>query len=314
MTIKVLLDIDPGLDDALALDYALTRSGLQVLAVTSTFGAVPVMQATHNALRLCHAAGRADVPVCVGMAAPLRKPVMHHDPALHGHDGLGGLVDLQQLDAASAGADERSAARCIAEMARAHPGELCVVTGGPLGNLLQALRLEPRLPTLLKSVVVAGGALGAAGNVSPVAEYNFWQDPHAADEVATAGLNLTLLGLDAIPLGPQAQAREGRQHEPLLSWAQSQAGLNQKLWRHALPALGAHGSFQLLTLMALRLLEQPGLFPTRLGRLRVVTDGIAQGQSILNHPSETQYPQSGWEAGLPEVAMVCGPAQSPLFG
>ena len=302
MTVRLLLDIDPGLDDALALDYVLGRPTLDLVAVTTTFGAVPVMQATHNALRLCHAAGRADVPVCVGMAAPLRKSLMHHDPLRHGVDGLAGF---DALGAPTQGTDERSAARCMAEMARAYPGALWIVTGGPLGNLMQALRLEPHLPELLAGVIVSGGALAVPGNVSPVAEYNFWQDPHAADEVATSGLDLTLLGLDAEQGLDLAPATVGR-------WARGQPGLNPRLWDHALPRLGAEGPCRLSTLLALRLLEDPALFPSARGRLRVVTDGVAQGQSILDREGSAQYPQPGWEPELPLVRMTLAPSRHPL--
>lgn len=304
MTVRLLLDIDPGLDDALALDYALGHETFDLVAVTTTFGAVPVMQATHNALRLGHAAGRADLPVCVGMAAPLRKPLMHHDPQRHGVDGLAGF---DGLEAPVQGADERSAARCMAEMARAHPGALWIVTGGPLGNLMQALRLEPQLPGLLAGVIVTGGALGVPGNVSPVAEYNFWQDPHAADEVATSGLDLTVLGLDAQQGLDLAPATVGR-------WARGQRGLNHRLWNHALPRLGAEGPCHLATLMALRLLDDPALFPTVRGRLRVVTDGVAQGQSILDREGSARYPQPGWEPELPLIRMTLPATRYPFAG
>ena len=187
-------------------------------------------------------------------------------------------------------------------MARAWPGDICVVTGGPLGNLLQALRLEPRLPQLLSKVVITGGALAVAGNVSPVAEYNFWQDPHAADEVVTSGLDVTVLGLDA-------SGDANLTPERVLAWAQGQSGLNQRLWAHALCAIEQSGRCSLAAFMALRLLQDPTLFPTETGRLRVITDGLAQGQSILDRSTDHAYPQAGWESTLPEVQMVCGTAR-----
>lgn len=292
MPLKTVLDCDPGADDALALYFALGHPGLDLLAATTTYGCVPVAQATRNALLLCELAGRGDLPVCSGVATPLRKADWLHDPAAYGHDGLG---DLPERPAQVHGADERSAARCIVELARAHPGELALVCAGPLGNVAQALRLEPHLPELLGRLVVAGGSIAAPGEVSPVAELNFWLDPHAADEVLTAGFQLTQLGLDvsqALPLplslldaAPAALRHAARQH----------AEHRQALEPDHPPACPAPG------LLALLWLLEPGLFRTTRGRVRVVPEGLAEGQSILDRREHVPYPQPGWEEQIPRI-------------
>jgi purine nucleosidase len=256
----ILLDCDPGADDALALYFALAHPGLDLLAVTTTYGRVPLAQATRNALLLCALAGRADLAVCSGVPTPTRKVMGLHDPQSHGGDGLG---DLPGHSVQVHGSDERSAARCIVELARAHPGKLALVCAGPLGNLAQALRLEPHLPELLGRLVVAGGSIAAPGDVSPVAELNFWLDPHAADQVLTAGFPLTLLGLDvsraaAVPLALVEELLARHPHPALEVLAhamrvQARAYAAQAGGEPVCPSGGLLGLLHLL---------QPGLFQT----------------------------------------------------
>lgn len=301
---KILLDCDPGADDALALYFALAHPELDLLAVTTTYGRVPLTQATRNALLLCALAGRTDLPVCSGVATPLRKVMGLHDPQSHGSDGLG---DLPEQMIPVHGADERSAARCIVELARAHPGQLNLVCAGPLGNVAQALRLEPHLPELLGQLVVAGGSIAAPGEVSPVAELNFWLDPHAADQVLTAGFRLTMLGLDvsqaaAVPLAWITQLAAGRPHPALTALAhavrvQATARAAYEAGEPACPSGGLLGLLYLL---------QPSLFQTVEGRVRVVPDSLAEGQSILDRREQLAYAQPGWETELPKIQAAVG--------
>ncbi|MBX9959917.1 MAG: nucleoside hydrolase [Burkholderiaceae bacterium] len=296
---KILLDCDPGADDALALYFALAHPELDLLAVTTTYGRVPLAQATRNALLLCALAGRAELPVCSGVPTPLRKVMGLHDPQSHGSDGLG---DLPEQMTPVHGADERSAARCIVELARAHPGQLSLVCAGPLGNVAQALRLEPRLPELLGRLVVAGGSISAPGEVSPVAELNFWLDPHAADQVLTAGFPLVMLGLDVsqaapLPLAWTEAWATGRSHPALAALAhavrvQATARASYESGEPACPSGG---------LLALLWLLQPRLFQTTAGRMRAVTEGLAEGQSIMDRREELAYAQPGWESELPRI-------------
>ncbi|MCZ8253897.1 MAG: nucleoside hydrolase [Hylemonella sp.] len=302
---KILLDCDPGADDALALYFALAHPDLDLLALTTTYGRVPLTQATRNALLLCALAGRADLPVCSGVPTPLRKVMGLHDPQSHGSDGLG---DLPEQMTPVHGADERSAARCIVELARAHPGQLNLVCAGPLGNVAQALRLEPHLPELLGQLVVAGGSIAAPGEVSPVAELNFWLDPHAADQVLTAGFRLTMLGLDVSQAAalPQAWVEDlatQRPHPALKALAHAvgvQARARAMYEPGGEPACPCGGLLGLLWLL------QPGLFQTTSGRVRVVTEGLAEGQSILDRREQLAYAQPGWETELPKVQAALG--------
>ncbi len=299
MAHKIILDCDPCADDALALYFALAHPELDLLAVTTTYGRVSLAQATRNALLLCALAGRAELPVCSGVPTPTRKVMGLHDPQSHGSDGLG---DLPEHAVQVHGADERSAARCIVELARAHPGQLALVCTGPLGNVAQALRLEPHLPELLGQLVVAGGSIATPGEVSPVAELNFWLDPHAADQVLTAGFPLTLLGLDVsqaapVPLAWVEELAARRPHPALTALAhavrvQATARSSYETGEPACPSGG---------LLALLYLLQPGLFQTTTGRVRVVPDGLAEGQSIMDRREQLAYAQPGWETELPKI-------------
>lgn len=296
---KILLDCDPGADDALALYFALAHPELDLLAVTTTYGRVPLAQATRNALLLCALAGRTELPVCSGVPTPTRKVMGLHDPLSHGSDGLG---DLPEQMTRVHGADERSAARCIVELARAHPGQLSLVCAGPLGNVAQALRLEPHLPELLGQLVVSGGSIAAPGEVSPVAELNFWLDPHAADQVLTAGFPLTLLGLDVsrpapVPLAWVEELAARRPHPALavLAHAVRVQALARAADEGGAPACPSGGLLGLLYLL------QPSLFQTTAGRVRVVTEGLAEGQSIMDRHEQLAYAQPGWESELPKI-------------
>ncbi len=305
MAHKLILDCDPGADDALALYLALGHPDLDLLAVTTTFGRLTVAQATRNALLLCTLAGRADLPVCSGVATPTRKATWWHDAEAVGADGLG---DLPLLPAQVHGPDERTAARCIVELAQAHPGQLSLVCAGPLGNVAQALRLEPHLPQLLAQLVVAGGSLAAPGDVSPVAEANFWHDPHAADLVLTAGFQLTMLGLDVSQAAPLplalieqlAAQRPGPATAALLHATRHLASHLARRASGSVPACPAPGLLGLVWLL------NPDLFQTVSGRVRVVPDGLAEGQSILDRREHIPYPQPGWEEQLPRIQAALG--------
>jgi purine nucleosidase len=190
--VPVILDVDTGTDDALALGYAVASLRIELVAVTTVAGNVGVEKTTANTLAVLDWLGAGDVPVHRGASRPLVRP---HRDAVYFHDegGLGGA----QLPPAtrSVGGDRGPAA--LIRLARLRPRELTLVTLGPLTNLAIALNVEPNLPELLKSVVVMGGAYSVPGNTTPAAEFNILVDPEAAEQVFTARFpNLTTVGLD----------------------------------------------------------------------------------------------------------------------
>jgi purine nucleosidase len=300
----VILDTDSGVDDAMALYFALAHPALELLGISTTFGNVSVAQAARNALYLCALAGR-QLPVTEGVNTPVRKQPQPPDTDSHGADGLG---NLPERTTRTPPPDERTASRFIVEMARAHPGEVTLVAIGPLGNLSQALRLEPKLPELLKQVIVMGGSVTEPGNVSPVAESNIWHDPHAADHVFTAGFKLTMVGLDvahrfALPLALFERIAARHQHpatDTLLHAIRFHAAFCGRLYPELVSAQACFGQDALAMIHVLR----PDLFSTMEGRVRVVTEGLAEGQTILDRRPNIPYPQEGWGEDIP-LTRVC---------
>ncbi len=187
----VILDVDTGVDDALAIALACRLPQFDVIGVTTVAGNVDQPRATENTRRVLHFLGAGDVPVAPGLTAPLVRP--HRDAmAYHGPNGLGGL-ELPPSPGRMVGAH---APEFIIQAAREHAGELILVCLAPLSNLAVALLLEPELPRLLQRVVIMGGAFTVAGNVTPWAEFNVFVDPEAAALVARSQLPITFVGLD----------------------------------------------------------------------------------------------------------------------
>ncbi len=306
---RVIYDTDPGVDDAMALYYALAHPDIDLLGVTTTFGNVTVAQAACNALYLLAIAGRDQIPVTQGVAAPLVKAGEAPPDHIHGADGLGNLA---QRVAAHNQLDARSSAQFIVDMARQYPGEITVVAVGPLGNLALALALEPALPRLLRKVVVMGGAVLEPGNVSPVAEANIWNDPHAADLVFTAGFDLTMVGLDVthqviLPVRLFAQIAQHQKHlatDTLHHAVAFYANFYSSLYPHVAEIHGCFGH----DVLAFVALTSPELFSTETGRVRVAVGGLAQGQTMLRR-KDIAYPQSGWGPEVPDT-QVCMDVQA----
>jgi purine nucleosidase len=200
---SMLIDCDPGVDDAVGLLLAFASPELQILAVTTVGGNVPLEKTTRNARILRKIAGREDVPVYAGAARPLRR-----DPAgageFHGEEGLG---DFEVFEPAAPAA-EGTAAEAIVRLVMAAPaGQVAVAMMGPMTNLALALRTEPKLADHLGPVVIMGGARSEGGNITASAEFNIWADPDAAAEVFASGCRVIALGLDATH---QVRATEDR--------------------------------------------------------------------------------------------------------
>jgi inosine-uridine nucleoside N-ribohydrolase len=300
---QVIYDTDPGVDDAMALYYALAHPDIDVVGVTTTFGNVSVKLAAENALYLLAVAGRGHIPVSQGVAAPLGKPGEDPPTHIHGADGLGNLA---QREAHALRLDPRSSAQFIVDMARAQPGQVTVVAVGPLGNLALALEIEPQLPRLLRAVVIMGGTVLEPGNVSPVAEANIWNDPHGADRVFCAGFALTMVGLDVthqviLPVNLFKQLAAHHRHiatDTLHDAVAFYANFYSDLYPHVAAIHGCFGH----DVLAFVALTDPQLFQTEAGAIRVAVDGLAQGQTLLKRKS-IPYPQAGWDVPPVQVCM-----------
>ena len=188
---RIILDTDPGIDDALALFLALASPDIQLEAITTVSGNVHVDLTTRNALALLELAGRTDIPVARGCDRPLvRQPVTAD--YVHGRNGLGGI----ELPEPKLQPISQHAVDLIIEKIMAVPGEITLVPIGPLTNIALALRKEPHIAQHVREVVIMGGALRVPGNVTPIAEFNIYADPHAAHIVLHAGWPIRLVTLD----------------------------------------------------------------------------------------------------------------------
>jgi purine nucleosidase len=173
--LPLVLDVDTGIDDAMALLYAAASDDAELVAVTCVAGNVPADQVAINTLAVLELAGRGDVEVALGRETPILRPLRTAEDT-HGPTGLG----YADLPAARAELSPRSGVDLIVEEARRRPGELTLVTLGPLTNLAAALQVEPGLPGLLRDLLIMGGAFRVQGNTTPAAEWNMQVDPEAA--------------------------------------------------------------------------------------------------------------------------------------
>jgi uridine nucleosidase len=192
---RIIYDTDPGIDDAMALLLALSSPEIDVAGVTTVFGNTNIAATTRNALNLLDFAGRQDIPVAQGVARPMVIDPQPSGEFVHGDDGMGNIGWTVQSNLEQKPIDQH-AAQFIAETVMANPGEIALVAVGPLTNLGLALQLEPRIAQNVRNVVIMGGSMLAPGNVSPTAEANIHNDPHAASLVFGAEWDVTMAGLD----------------------------------------------------------------------------------------------------------------------
>ncbi len=288
--VPIIMDVDTGTDDALALAYAVESPDVDLLAVSTVAGNVNVERATANTLAVLDWLGATSIPVHRGASRPLVR--LHLDAAgFHEADGLGG-ARIPASHRAS-GADRGPAA--IIRLALSRPGEITLVAVGPLTNLAIALNVEPRLPELLKSVVLMGGAFNVPGNTlpdgsfgspdgaKPIAEFNIIADPEAAEQVfATPFRSLTAIGLDVT--NQVALTREDWDDANAEASLRPSAALFREVGRFAFTSLNTE-HFSLHDPLAVAVAVEPGLVRTEgaavvvelrdseLGRTRIVGPG-----------------------------------------
>jgi purine nucleosidase len=263
----VILDCDPGIDDALAIVFACGHPGLDLTGVTTVSGNVDLATVTRNALSVLELAGRPDVPVLPGSGQPLLRPPLDAR-GVHGESGLGAA----RLPAAMAGPASGHAVDFLINTIGSAPGEITLVAVGPLTNIALALRREPRLTGWVRDFVIMGGSAGR-GNVTPAAEFNIAVDPEAAAVAFGAGWRVTMVGLDvtlqarATPDIQQRMGTLGRLGADLL--------LPGLLGYRGEPAQGdaAAGGPPVHDVCAVALVAEPGLFGCVPARVDVETAG-----------------------------------------
>ncbi|KAM0021386.1 putative inosine nucleosidase [Helianthus debilis subsp. tardiflorus] len=190
---KIIIDTDPGIDDAMAIFLALRSPEVNVIGLTTIYGNVYTTLATRNALHLLEVAGRRDIPVAEGSHVSYVKATkLRVADFVHGVDGLGN----QNFPQPKSKPIEKSAAEYLVEQARLYPGEITLVALGPLTNIALAIELDPAFTKNIGHIVLLGGAFLVNGNVNPASEANIFGDPEAADIVFTCGADVLAIGLN----------------------------------------------------------------------------------------------------------------------
>lgn len=273
----LLIDTDPGIDDALALILALRSPEVNVRGITTVHGNVPVEQGTRNAMRVLDLAGRGDVPVASGAAVPLLRELRTAE-LVHGSDGLADLVTAEVDADPQPVAGPEFLVRTVTEA----PEPPTIVTLGPLTNLAIALAFAPHLAERIAQVVVMGGAVRSEGNATPAAEFNILCDPEAAAIVLRSGVPLTLVPLDvtmrAVFPGEWSERLEGS-GDPVERFA---GGLGAHVTRIYRKYYGIDG-FALHDPLAMAVAIDPSLVETR--ELWVTVDtgqGITAGKTFAD--------------------------------
>lgn len=294
----VILDTDPGVDDAMAIAFALKHPDIELLALTTVFGNVSVEQATINALSLLEqfdvGAQEQDIPVVKGAAVPVSQEPLPHPDFVHGSDGMGNI----DLPAPKRQCATVSAAEFIVAQTQARPGEITLIAVGPLTNIYHAMKLDPDLPSRVKQLVIMGGAVDEPGNVSPLAEANFLGDPHAADHVLSVEWPAVVVGLDVTHQillydSQLAQVRDHAGKTGQILWDSSRFYVNYYTSTGAAAGMPEPGC-AMHDAAAVAYVLVPEAFSCIEGASRVVTEGVAAGQLAINRKGYT-YLLKHWE-------------------
>ncbi len=278
---RIILDTDPGIDDALALILTLKSRKLRLEAVTTVSGNVHVDKCTKNALRILELMGREEVPVAKGASKPLKRELRTAEH-VHGKDGLGD----SNLPEPKISTTDTDGADLIIERVAANPGDVILVPIGPLTNIALAIEREPNIVEMVKEIVLMGGAYGVTsygyGNVTPVAEFNIHTDPEAARIVFDSGIKITAIGLD-VTTDPKALLTQ-RDFERI-RLAETRAAeivvrITEKTFQEG---YAVQRGMALHDPMAVSYVTSPDLFTVRRYRVDIETRGeLTTGQTVTD--------------------------------
>lgn len=288
---KVILDTDPGIDDAMAILLAHSSPQIQLIGLTTTFGNASIDNTTRNALYLKEAFN-LNVDIAKGVDTPLKISAGEPASIVHGQNGLG---DIQLPQSISESIECQVAHHYIIETIKANPNEITLIAIGRLTNLALALRHAPEIAGLVKEVIIMGGAFGHhghTGNLTPFAEANIYGDPHAADEVFQATWPVTVVGLDVTQQSFMSQSYLTELKERSQQYGNFIYDISRYYASFYKDDLGLDG-FYVHDSSAVIYAMAPELFTTQAGQIRVVTEGVAMGHTLFK-ADKRHYPIDGW--------------------
>ncbi|KAH9738311.1 Uridine nucleosidase 1 [Citrus sinensis] len=297
---KLIIDTDPGIDDSMTILMAFQTPELEILGLTTIFGNVTTEDATRNALTLCEMAGCPGVPVAEGSPEPLKGGKPRVAEFAHGSDGMGNI----SLTPPKAKKCDKNASEFLVDKVSEYPGEVSILALGPLTNLALAIKRDSSFASKVKNIVVLGGAFFALGNVNPAAEANIYGDPEAADVVFTSGANIAVVGIN---ITTQVKLTDA----DLLELRQSKGRYVQLLgdmckfyrdWH--VKSDGVHGNFSFKSIflhdpVSFVALVRPDLFTFKKGVVRVETQGICTGHTLMDQGLKRWNVSNPWTGYSP---------------
>ncbi|MBI2253602.1 MAG: nucleoside hydrolase [Proteobacteria bacterium] len=292
MALPLIIDTDPGVDDAIAIWLALAAPEIDVLGLSIVFGNGHAAPCAENAVRILDAAGRSRVPVHIGADQPLQRTYARTGWGVHGADGLGGIG----LPAASRKADDADAVAWMAQLLKAAaPSSITLAPIGPLTNIARLLQRHPDARQGIKEMIVMGGAAApGGGNATPHAEYNFWLDPHAADIVCASGVPLTLVTIETARPVSATPARIARIEAAGTKIAKAVADLLRAYVHEA-------KADALFDPLVVAYLLRPGLFMKTHAHFRVETGESRELGRLIVQPGSTPTPHTLLQAPDPDT-------------
>ncbi|MCX8193609.1 MAG: nucleoside hydrolase [Nitrososphaeria archaeon] len=293
---KVILDMDPGIDDALAILLACNSPELEVLGISIVSGNVHAEKGAVNALRTLEFLDRVDIPVYIGQKKPLLREHVSAEE-IHGADGLGDAgIPMPHREP-----EKKKGVEFIIDTIMSYsPREITLIATGPLTNIALALLLEPEVTTRIRDLIIMGGAYNVTqfgfGNATPVSEFNIYCDPEAARIVFQSGANITAVGLD-VTTDPRAVMRRDL-YDGIKKMGTRSAEFVSKICKRLIELFG---EVQLHDPMAVAFAIDETLFKTTQGEVKVIiSDDITRGQTIVD-----RRPYPFVEKGKPNTNIVC---------
>ncbi|XP_020241748.1 probable uridine nucleosidase 2 [Asparagus officinalis] len=287
---KIIIDTDPGIDDAMAIFVALQSPEVEVIGLTTIYGNVYTTLATRNALHLLEFAERSDIPVAEGSHVTFTKGTkLRVADFVHGSDGLGN----QNFSPPKGKPIDQSGPAFLVEQANLHPGKITVVALGPLTNIALAIELDPAFAQKIGQIVILGGAFSVNGNVNPAAEANIFGDPDAADIVFTSGADVVAVGLNVTHQVVFSVADRDKLAQSKGKYAQYLCKILALYFSYHHDAYEMQGVY-LHDPTAILAAVNPSLLTYTEGVVRVQTSGITRGMTIFDNTKKRYAEITEW--------------------